>query len=333
MHVGGPGSRSQNTSSQSLVEYMPACCPQKRTNSAAFDSQSASSLLQKGRRQFSHPSFFFPLAARIRYDPLDSKILQLSDSMTREHVVQIVRRLCLPGGVIACVLYFSASLSRRQWVPVRTVASSPAAKRTAKTAAARSAYSAKVAEKYNDHFSKDAHFLPSLMTTDTGEFIDPKDFPTAQYCGHCHQEAQHQWRQTAHSNSNRAPWYLRNVNLLNVGKGVEYSRHCEGCHDPVALVAGNLTQGSTKRRPFDADGVTCAVCHSIQKIDTRGTGSYVLGIPAVLVDEDGKPITRPVSDAEIPRPPRPSLCRGHEAFLQNVGVLRHLPQGRAPAVS
>ena len=164
---------------------------------------------------------------------------------------------------------------------------------------ARHAYSEKVAAKYNDHYGKDSHFLPSNMNTDTGEFIDPKSFPTAQYCGHCHQEAQHQWRESAHSNSNRAPWYLRNVNLLNDEKGVEFSRHCEGCHDPVAMVAGNLTQGSTKRRPFDADGVTCAVCHSIQKVNTRGTGSYVIGVPAVLVDENGEGISRPVSDGEI----------------------------------
>ncbi|HEY8310585.1 MAG TPA: tetratricopeptide repeat protein, partial [Gemmatimonadaceae bacterium] len=39
--------------------------------------------------------------------------------------------------------------------------------------------------------------------------------------------------------------------------------------------------------------------HSIQKVDTRGTGSYVMGTPAVLVDEQGNPIARPVSDAEI----------------------------------
>jgi Tfp pilus assembly protein PilF len=181
-------------------------------------------------------------------------------------------------------------------LPLRSVAAGSEAD---EAAAARSAYSAKVAEKYNDHFSNEAHFLPSLMTTDTGEFIDPKNFFTAQYCGRCHQEAQHQWRQSAHSNANRAPWYLRNVNLLNDGKGVEFSRHCEGCHDPVALVAGNLTQGSTKRRPFDADGVTCTVCHAIQSVDTRGTGSYVIGVPAVLVDENGKPITRAVSDGEI----------------------------------
>ncbi len=165
--------------------------------------------------------------------------------------------------------------------------------------AARHAYSERITKNYNDRFSPSAHFLPSNMTTDTGEFIDPKTFPTAQYCGHCHQEAQHQWRQSAHSNSNRAPWYLKNVDLLNEEKGVEFSRHCEGCHDPVAMVAGNLTQGSTKRRPFDEDGVTCSVCHSIQKVDTRGTGSYTLGVPAVLVDENGDGITRTVSDAEI----------------------------------
>lgn len=163
----------------------------------------------------------------------------------------------------------------------------------------RHSYNEKVAAKYNDHFGEKSHFLPSNMTTDTGEFIDPKSFASAQYCGHCHQEAHKEWRQSAHSNANRAPWYLKNVALLNDSKGVEFSRHCEGCHDPIAMVAGNLTQGSTKRRPFDADGVTCSVCHAIQKVDTRGTGSYVLGMPAVMVDENGVGIARPVSDAEI----------------------------------
>ena len=81
--------------------------------------------------------------------------------------------------------------------------------------AARHAYSQQVAEKYDYRFGKDHPFLPSNMQTDTGEFIDPKQFPTAQYCGRCHQEAHAQWRQSAHSNSNRAPWYLKNVNLLN----------------------------------------------------------------------------------------------------------------------
>jgi len=54
-----------------------------------------------------------------------------------------------------------------------------------------------------------------------------------------------------------------------------------------------------KKRPFEDEGVSCSVCHSIQSTDTGGTGSYVMGIPAVMVDESGAPITGPVSDAEI----------------------------------
>src|ERR1700761_2611912 len=165
--------------------------------------------------------------------------------------------------------------------------------------AARKAYDQKTLASYSSHFGAGHPFLPSNATTDTGELIDSKSFPTAKYCGHCHEEAHTQWRESAHSNSNRPPWYLRNTDLLKKEKGVEYTRHCEGCHDPIALVSGALTPNGPGRKWYDDEGVTCSVCHSIQKVDTRGTGSYVLGVPAVLVDENGAPITRQVSDAEI----------------------------------
>ncbi len=156
-----------------------------------------------------------------------------------------------------------------------------------------------VVSRYNYAFGNDAPFLPSNATTSTGQFKSPKSFPTAQYCGHCHQEAYRQWRQSVHSNSFRAPWYLKNVNLLIDEKGVQYSRHCEGCHNPVALLSGDLSQGMPKKRPFEDEGLTCSTCHSIVSTDATGTGSYVMGTPAVLVDEAGAAITRPVADAEI----------------------------------
>src|SRR5580698_385711 len=156
-----------------------------------------------------------------------------------------------------------------------------------------------VASRYNYAFGKQSPFLPSNATTVAGQFCSPKLFPTAEYCGHCHQEAYHEWRQSVHSNSFRAPWYLKNVNALIDEKGVQYSRHCEGCHNPVALLSGDLSQGMPKKRPFEDEGVTCSTCHSIISTDTTGTGSYVMGVPAVLVDEKGAPITGPVSDSEI----------------------------------
>jgi tetratricopeptide (TPR) repeat protein len=156
-----------------------------------------------------------------------------------------------------------------------------------------------VSARYNYAFGKDTPFVPSNATSANGQFLNPKSFYTAEYCGHCHQEAYHQWRQTAHANSFRAPWYLKNVNMLIDEKGVQYSRHCEGCHNPVALLSGDLSQGMPKKRPFEDEGVTCSTCHSIIATDTTGTGSYIMGIPAVLVDENGAPVTGPVSDADI----------------------------------
>jgi tetratricopeptide (TPR) repeat protein len=167
-------------------------------------------------------------------------------------------------------------------------------------AAQRSEYSQNVAGHYNMPFTQDKPFLPSQASTDTGQFIDPKSFPTAEYCGHCHQQVYAEWRQTAHANAFRNPWYVKNVNLLINERGIEYSRHCEGCHNPIALTSGALTKGSPiKRKAFDDDGITCSTCHSIQKVNKVGTGSYVIGVPAVLVDADGKPISGPVADKDI----------------------------------
>lgn len=160
-------------------------------------------------------------------------------------------------------------------------------------------YDKHIASHYNYAFGKDAPFLPSNATSENHQFISPKSFLTAQYCGHCHQESYHQWRQSAHSNAFRAPWYLKNVNMLIAEKGVQFSRHCEGCHNPVALLSGDLSQGMPRKRPFEDEGVTCSTCHSIVSTTTYGTGSWVMGTPAVLVDENGQPITHPVPDSEI----------------------------------
>jgi len=204
--------------------------------------------------------------------------------------VKRVVGMALVGAVSVGAMVLVATISA---VPVK------AGTETDEAAAARTAYTAKIAAKYNFRYGKDEPFLPSNAATDNGQFIDPKSFQTAEYCGHCHKESHAQWRQSAHANSNRVPYYLKNVGLLNEEKGIEFSRHCEGCHDPIALVAGALTQGAPKKRPYDQDGVTCSVCHSISKVDTRGTGSYTMGVPAVLLDEQGAPITRAVSDGEI----------------------------------
>ena len=194
--------------------------------------------------------------------------------------------LCLVAGL-------ALAAASAHWLPEKTAQASE------DPGAVRHVLSQKVAEHYDFKFGKDKPFLPSNATTDTGEFLDAKSFPDANYCGHCHQESHKEWRQSAHANSFRTPWYKKNVNLLMSQKGNEYARHCEGCHNPIGLVSGTITKGASQKRPTDDDGITCSVCHSIQSVDKRGTGSYVLAQPTALLDADGKPIYGKVADSEI----------------------------------
>jgi tetratricopeptide (TPR) repeat protein len=133
-------------------------------------------------------------------------------------------------------------------------------------------------------------YAPSHATAEFQGFLDQSEFPPASYCSSCHQEVHKQWRESAHANSFREPFYLKNVQLLIDQKGIAYSRHCEGCHNPVALFSGALTPESKTDRPFDEEGISCSVCHSITRLGNKsGTGSYVMGRPTVMLNPDGSP--------------------------------------------
>jgi tetratricopeptide (TPR) repeat protein len=167
-------------------------------------------------------------------------------------------------------------------------------------ASVRKAYSDKVAETYSYPFGKDKISLPGNAAAEGIGFLEASAFPDAAYCAHCHQEAYHQWRQSLHSNAFRTPFYRASVNILIRTKGIEFARHCDSCHNPIGTLAGALTKNSTLDRSFDRDGLTCMTCHSIQSVQTKlGNGSYVMGVPAVVVDEKGNRIPGIVPDSEI----------------------------------
>jgi Flp pilus assembly protein TadD len=194
---------------------------------------------------------------------------------------------------------------------------------TAKEQAARKAYADKVREKYTylSAGKSEAVYgtgkvsLPGNAAIEGGDFIEPSAFLTADYCGHCHQEAYAQWRQALHSNSFRTPFYRTSVNLLLKEKGIAFARHCDSCHNPIAVLSGSLDASATGDRSFDRDGLTCTTCHSIQQVDSKlGNGSYVMAVPSALVDENGKRIPGMVPDSEI----LAHLDRHSKAVMQKI---------------
>jgi tetratricopeptide (TPR) repeat protein len=149
-----------------------------------------------------------------------------------------------------------------------------------------SAYAEEVAKTYDFRFGPNP-FSPSNAATTTGTFIPPEMFLPSTRCGTCHTDAHAQWRQSAHGNAFREPFYQKNVKDLQSQRGIEFTRHCESCHNPAALFSGALTRNAKMKRPFDEDGVSCISCHSIQSADGRGIGGYVMAEPALLVKADG----------------------------------------------
>ncbi len=179
-------------------------------------------------------------------------------------------------------------------------------KRSDGVSANGSSSSAEADQKYNEDISKDYDFkfganpfTPSNATTTSGKFIPGSKFIAAARCAECHTDAHDQWQQSAHRNAFREPFYQKNVKDLISQRGIEFTRHCEGCHNPAALFSGALTKNSKVKRPFDEDGVSCIACHSMQEATGRGVGGYVMNEPALLVKEDGSRLLEGVTNQQI----------------------------------
>lgn len=90
--------------------------------------------------------------------------------------------------------------------------------------------------------------------------------------GGCHVDIQAQWERSAHRFSANAA-YRQTVRLLIQDLGIEGARQCAACHDPMALLSGQIVAGA--RYPNDtSEGVTCVICHSMQPGREAKNGHY-----------------------------------------------------------
>ena len=199
----------------------------------------------------------------------------------------------------------------------RAVLSSLEARAEDITAAARRAYNSTATTSYNFHYGSNNPFLPGNIQVQGQGFLQPGAFPSAEYCGTCHQEAYSQWRQALHSNAFRTPFYRTSVNILirDPTRGIAFARHCDSCHNPIGVLAGALTEDSkVDRAKFDSDGLTCTTCHSVVALDsTNGNASVVIGVPSVIVDENGSRIPGQVPfDMILRHPERHSAAVMHD---------------------
>jgi Flp pilus assembly protein TadD len=137
-------------------------------------------------------------------------------------------------------------------------------------------------------------FAPSNARTLDGQLIPVDQFFPSTRCAGCHADTHAAWSESLHRNAAREPFYRESADILLRTRGIEFTRHCESCHTPIALFSGALDSKAAKQEaPFtelDDEGVTCTVCHSIVEARLNGTGSYTIRRPALLAEDDGTPI-------------------------------------------
>jgi hypothetical protein len=122
-------------------------------------------------------------------------------------------------------------------------------------------------------------FLPSQTQTSNHDFIDERALATTQKCAQCHMDIVQQWNSSAHRQAASDRAYVTNITLLAELKGIEATRYCEGCHAPLALLTGQLSQGGIhggiSPSTANKEGVNCQSCHGISAlVHTKGVASF-----------------------------------------------------------
>ncbi len=112
-------------------------------------------------------------------------------------------------------------------------------------------------------------FKPSNEEGDKKGAFKYKDFQKPEYCGGCHNDFYQQWSQAMMSKAYTHEWdeieYFKlavahaeaNPELKDVVDG------CNGCHTPMAYLAGNVTPPKPSEGSRANESVSCEVCHLI----------------------------------------------------------------------
>lgn len=138
-------------------------------------------------------------------------------------------------------------------------------------------------EDYQFLYGKDRPFAPSLAHTATGGAYDARSLSGSMTCGtaRCHTQILDEWKPAAHRYAAMDPLFQGIQSVMAEQNGAESTRYCGGCHDPISLFSGtkNIAVKNLTGLHGYNEGVSCLVCHSIQKTDVQGNADYTIVQP------------------------------------------------------
>lgn len=131
-------------------------------------------------------------------------------------------------------------------------------------------------------------FAPARLSTPNQELVPERFLAKAQGCAYegCHTDIGKQWALSGHRHS-RNPFVEKGMAALAAEKGVAATRYCAGCHDPIALAAGEVQATGAPTTGVDNEGVSCLVCHAAAHVDAKpGNASLALGATPIFFERN-----------------------------------------------
>lgn len=102
-------------------------------------------------------------------------------------------------------------------------------------------------------------------------------YPAAATCGICHPKHYKEWSVSQHAYAQLSPVYLSLNNKINELSNGSNGDFCLRCHNPVGANLGESTfESNLDRHPTSREGITCVVCHRINKNYNKVSGRLAL---------------------------------------------------------
>jgi nitrate/TMAO reductase-like tetraheme cytochrome c subunit len=107
-------------------------------------------------------------------------------------------------------------------------------------------------------------------------FIEDK-YPSANTCGVCHPKHYMEWSTSQHAYAQISPIYLSLSNKINQLANGSNGDFCLRCHSPVGANLGESQfMSNLDRHPTSREGITCVVCHRIDRAYNKASGRLAL---------------------------------------------------------
>ena len=122
-------------------------------------------------------------------------------------------------------------------------------------------------------------------------------FPAAGTCGTCHPKEYREWSVSQHAYSQLSPVYLSLNNKINQLSNGSNGDFCIRCHNQVGANLGeNSFDSNLTRHPTSREGITCVVCHRLNKEYGKVSGRLAL-VEGGLTE----PVFGPMGNKEMAR--------------------------------